>query len=247
MRGPPTPASPLRTERLNRLTKALAEQGVVRLRDAAALLDVSEMTVRRDIAANAGQFAFFGGHILRAGDFGGNAGYRIDREQDKFAAAKAAACAKAANLIAERDTVFIDCGTTTPYLANLIPTNLSVTVVCYALNIAQIVSRKPEVRMILLGGAYHPSSATFSGGEGLEALSAIGVNKAFISAGGVERARGVSCWNFHEVPIKQKAMSCAVERHLVVDSSKIGKVTAAFFAKIDDFDSIITELPGVDP
>jgi DeoR family deoxyribose operon repressor len=238
--------SPLRPERLNTLTKALAEQGVMRLRDAAALLNVSKMTVRRDIAANSSQFAYFGGHILGAGDFGANTGYVIDREQDKFCAAKAAACAKAATLISERDTIFIDCGTTMPFLANLIPTNANITVVCYSLNIAQIISRKSNVRMILLGGAYHPSSATFSGAEGLEALSNIGVNKAFISAGGVERARGVSCWNFHEVAIKRKAMSCAVERHLVVDSSKIGKVTAAFFAKIDDFDSIVTERPTVD-
>ncbi len=238
--------SPLRPERLNTLTKALAEQGVMRLRDAAALLNVSEMTVRRDIAANAGQFAYFGGHILRAGDLSANNGYFIDREQDKFSAAKAAACAKAVNLIAERDTIFIDCGTTTPFLANLLPAELNITVVCYSLNIAQIVSRKPNVRLILLGGTYHPSSATFSSREGLDMLGNIGVNKAFISAGGVERQRGVSCWNFHEAPIKQKAMSCAVERHLVVDSSKIGKVMAAFFARVDDFDSIITEQPTVE-
>jgi DeoR family deoxyribose operon repressor len=238
--------SPARPERLDLLTKALADHGVLRLRDAAALLNVSEMTVRRDIAANAGRFAYLGGHILRAGDWGGGLGYRIDQEQDKFAAAKAAACAKAAALIAKRDTIFIDCGTTMPFLANLVPSDADVTVVCYSLNIAQIVARKPGVRMILLGGAYHPSSATFSSQQGLDALGAIGVNKAFLSAGGVERSRGASCWNFHEVPIKQKAMSRAVERHLVVDSSKIGKVSPAFFAAVDDFDSILTEKPSVD-
>lgn len=238
--------SPTRQERVNLLTRALAEQGVMRLRDAAALLNVSEMTVRRDVAAHASLFAYLGGHILRAGEWGAGARYRIDREQDKFASAKAAACAKAARLIAERDTIFIDCGTTTPFLANLVPSDASVTVVCYSLNIAQIVGRKPNVRLILLGGAYHPSSATFTSREGLETLSAIGVNKAFISAGGVESTRGVSCWNFHEVPIKQMAMSRAVESHLVVDSSKIGKVTAAVFAAIDDFKSILTEMPVVE-
>ena len=233
--------SPARPERLNLLTKALADQGVLRLREAAALLNVSEMTVRRDIAASANRFAYLGGHILQAGDWSGGLGYRIDQEQDKFAAAKAAACAKAATLIGERDTIFIDCGTTMTFLANLVPSDADVTVVCYSLNVAQIVSRKPNVRMILLGGAYHPSSATFSSQQALDALSAIGLNKAFLSAGGVERARGASCWNFHEVPIKQKAMSRAVERHLVVDSSKIGKVTAAPYAAVEDFDSIVTE------
>jgi len=238
MSGPPG-----RPERLNLLTKALSDAGVLRLRDAAALLNVSQMTVRRDIAANANRFAYLGGHILRADDWGAGVGYRLEQEQDKFASAKAAACAKAAALIAERDTIFIDCGTTMPHLANLVPSDADVTVVCYSLNIAQIVSHKPKVRLVLLGGAYHPSSATFSSQQALDALGAIGVNKAFLSAGGIERTRGASCWNFHEVPIKQKAMSVAVERHLVVDSSKIGKVSAAFFAALEDFDSILTETP----
>lgn len=239
----PMSDSPARPERVNLLAKALADQGVLRLRDAAALLNVSEMTVRRDIAAHASRFAYLGGRILRAGDWGGGLGYRIDQEQDTFAAAKADACARAASLIGERDTIFIDCGTTMPYLAALIPADADVTVVCYALNIARIVSRKPNVRLILLGGAYHPSSATFSSPQGLDALGAIGINKAFLSAGGVERSRGASCWSFNEVPIKQKAMSRAVERHLVVDSSKIGKVSAAFFAAVEDFDSVLTENP----
>ena len=72
-------------------------------------------------------------------------------------------------------------------------------------------------------------------------LRHIGINKALISAGGVDVARGVSCWNFHEVPIKQAAMVSAVERHLVVDSSKFGLVRAVRFAQIGDFDSVISE------
>ena len=58
---------------------------------------------------------------------------------------------------------------------------------------------------------------------------------------GVDVERGVSCSNFYEVPIKQKAMLGAIERHLVVDSSKFGIVRPAFFAKLDQFTSIITE------
>jgi DeoR family deoxyribose operon repressor len=69
----------------------------------------------------------------------------------------------------------------------------------------------------------------------------MGINKAFLSAGGVDEARGVTCWNFHEVAIKQAAMASAVERHLVVDSSKFGKVKAVRFSQLDDFDSVITE------
>jgi DeoR family transcriptional regulator, deoxyribose operon repressor len=36
-------------------------------------------------------------------------------------------------------------------------------------------------------------------------------------------------------------MQSAVERHLVIDSSKFGVVKAARFSQIGEFDSIITE------
>jgi len=44
-----------------------------------------------------------------------------------------------------------------------------------------------------------------------------------------------------EGAIKQAAMASAVERHLVVDASKFGKVKAVRFSHISEFDSVITE------
>jgi DeoR family deoxyribose operon repressor len=57
----------------------------------------------------------------------------------------------------------------------------------------------------------------------------------------VDAARGVTCWNFHEVALKQAAMASAVESHLVVDASKYGIVKAWRFSQLDDFNSVITE------
>lgn len=230
-------------ERLRTLADALAQRNVMHLRDATALLGVSEMTVRRDIAASPDQFTYLRGYIVSAADVQNknSAGYSLELEKDHFAQAKAEASAIAAGLIVENETIFIDCGTTLTPLARLIPADLHVTVVCYSLNVAEILRRKPNVRMILLGGVYVPSSDSFSGDESLDMLRRMGINKAFVSAGGVDDTRGVTCWNFHEVAIKQAAMESAVERHLVVDSSKFGVVKAVRFSQIGDFDSIITE------
>lgn len=230
-----------RSERLDVLANALAQRGVLRLREAAAVLGVSEMTVRRDVAAHVDRFAYLGGHIVSAPDIAATSGYVLDREVDSHARAKAAACAAAATLIGDDETIFIDCGSTLIHLAAQIPDDLHVTAICYSLNIAEILSRKPNVRMILIGGVYHPASASFASVDGLDALGRVGINKAFISAGGVDVERGVSCSQFHEVPVKQKAMAGATERHLVVDTSKLGKVRPAYFATIDEFDGLITE------
>ncbi|HKU00655.1 MAG TPA: DeoR family transcriptional regulator [Paraburkholderia sp.] len=230
-----------KTDRLRTLAQALAKHNVMHLRDAATLLGVSEMTVRRDIGANPERFTYLGGYIVSADDVPNAVGYSLEHEKDHFAQAKAQASAHAAALVAENDTVFIDCGTTLAALARLIPAQLQITAVCYSLNVAEILRRMPNVRMILLGGVYVPSSDSFSGADSLDTLRRMGINKAFISAGGVDPARGVTCWNVHEVAIKQAAMASAVERHLVVDASKFGVVKAWRFSQMEDFDSIITE------
>lgn len=229
-------------DRLRLLADTLKTQGVLHLRDAATLLQVSEMTVRRDIAATPGQFTYLGGYIVSASDVPNASGYTIEHEKDHFAQAKAEASAVAASLLAHDETIFIDCGTTLVALARLIPADMRLTVVCYSLNVAEVLRRKTNVRMILLGGEYMPSSDSFASDESVETLRRMGINKAFLSAGGVDEARGVTCWNFHEVAIKQAAMASAVERHLVVDQSKIGKVKAVRFSRLDEFDSIMTEL-----
>jgi DeoR family transcriptional regulator, deoxyribose operon repressor len=227
-----------RTEgRLRRLSGALYGRGAMHLNEAAALLDVSAMTVRRDVATAPERFAYLGGYIVAAA--GAENGYRLDREQDNHAGAKALVCAHAAQMIDDGDTIFIDCGTTTPHLAHRLPPGLKTTVVCYALNVAEPLAANPNVQLILLGGVYNGSSASFAVDDGLRTLARLGVNKAFFSAGGVHPARGASCSNFHEVVVKQAAMAIALEKHLLVDASKLGQVKSAHFALLDQFDSIV--------
>jgi len=226
-------------ERIAELAALVDEVGVLRLRDAAARLGVSEMTIRRDIGSDGAALNCLGGYIIPTQD-GANGDYVFDFEKDSHAGAKAQACAAAAALIEPYDTVFIDCGTTMPHLAHRIPQNQHITVVCYALNIAEILSQRGDVRLIVLGGLYHPEAASFSGDEGIDVLKRVNINKAFLSAGGVDEQHGVTCSHFHEVPLKQMAMQRAVEKHLVVDKSKYGKVRAARFAGMADFTSIVS-------
>ncbi|MCX7303865.1 MAG: DeoR/GlpR family DNA-binding transcription regulator [Hyphomicrobiales bacterium] len=203
-------------------------------------LGVSEMTVRRDVMESGGRFACLGGHVIGAhNDVAGD--YVLARESDHHAAAKERACARAAALIEDDDTIFIDCGTTMPHLAALIPAELRLTAVCYSLNVAEILSRRQNTRLILLGGLFHPAAASFSGETALAELMRININRAFLSAGGVDDERGVTCSHFHEVPVKQAAIARAVHSHLVVDASKFGKVRAAHFAERATFTSVVSD------
>jgi len=212
------------------------------LKDAANLLGVSEMTIRRDIEKAPERFGYLGGYIVpRAGD----ASYVMAQEQSAHEGAKAAIGALAASLVEADDTLFIDCGTTTPHLVRALP-DVHLTVLCYALNVAAALAQRSNLRLVLLGGLYHPSSASFAVEDERTALARFGVNKAFISAGGVHAERGVSCSHFHEAPIKQAALRSAQRRCLLVDESKLGRVRPVLFGALSQFDTLITnESPAV--
>lgn len=229
------------------LEDAIKARGVLRLGEAAALLAVSEMTVRRDIAVCEGRFTYLGGYIIGGQDAveresGGSRPYVFAREAEVNALGKRDACIRAAELIEPGDTIFIDCGTTLHELATRLPTVGSFTVVCYAMSIAEIVCKQPNLTVMMLGGLYQATSASFySSPESLEMLGRIGITKAFMSAGGVHLGRGVSCSNFHEVPIKQKALRVSLKNYIVVDSAKFGIVRPAFFAPLNAFDAVVTD------
>lgn len=232
--------SETRVQRLQRLRRAVESSGALHLKDAAELLKVSEMTVRRDLAGAEAALALLGGYVVNAASPTGIK-YTFEQEIDQHTQDKRLACRAAAASIKEGDTIFIDCGTTMQSLADCLPEDLPLSVICYSMNVASIVTHRPGTQVMLMGGLYHPSSQSFASDDGLSYLRRLGINKAFISAGGVDAARGVTCWNFHEVALKQAAMASAVERHLVVDQSKFGVVKAVRFSQVDDFDSIITE------
>ena len=229
--------------RLARLADVLARGGSLHLTEAARLCGVSEMTIRRDLAVKDSGLVLIGGHLVRADDPRYAPLYDLATQQGRQANAKRRICDAAAGYIEDGDTLFIDCGTTLMPLASNLPQDRSLTVITYALNVANAISQLSGVRLVLLGGIYHASSRTFASDDIAASLSRLGINKAFISAAGMHAEKGVSCFHFHEVAPKQAAITCATQRLLVADDTKAGVIRPACFASLDDFDVVITS-PG---
>lgn len=227
--------------RLQLLQRAVARDGAMHVRAAADLLGVSEMTVRRDLRDGSGSLQFLGGHIVLSQEVVRRAPYDLSAAADINQPAKRAACAACLPLVRAEDTLFVDCGTTLPHLVALLPDDMELTVICYALNIADMVVRKPNIRLVLLGGAYHPPTASFYPTEEDKTLEAYAITRAFMSAAGVDERLGVSCTTFREAALKRAAMARAQSRVLVADRSKFGQVQAASFAALTDFEHIASE------
>ena len=226
-------------ERIAYLLDKVHATGMLALREAAEMFDVSEMTIRRDIARSSGRLAVLGGYVIAVTEVANT--YALEREQDSHLADKVAACEYAVALIEPGDTIFIDSGTTLTHLATRLPDNLNLTVVCSSMNVASILARMPAVRWVITGGVYHDATASFSGDHGPALLRTVRLNKAFISAGGVHPKLGVSCANLSEVEMKRAAIDHAAASYLVLDGSKVNKVKPAYFARSVEFAAIISE------
>lgn len=240
-----TRAGSTKERRVERLAAELALGRALHIGEVSKLLGVSEMTVRRDIHQNPDKFGYLGGYVVPSGMVSQESAYTLDRAADLQRDAKRRACEFALGYLNPGETVFIDCGTTLLQLVDLIPDDMPLTVICYALNVAERLAAKPNLTLVMLGGVYHPASATFFGPEALAAISSLGINLALISAAGFDRVRGSTCAHFHEAEIKRKVIAVASRNILVIDTSKIGRLKSFLFAESGVFDAVVTEL-GID-
>lgn len=220
---------------------AVFKRGSLHVRDAAEELDVSEMTIRRDIRENPDMLQFLGGHIVLPQDAQRRAPYELAREAEVNEGAKQRACQTCLPLLQAEDTLFVDCGTTLTHLINAIPDDMKITVICYALNIADLIVRKPNIQLVMLGGIYNAPTASFYPVEEDVTLDAYAINLAVMSAAGVDQKLGVTCTSFREANLKQMIMRRAQRSVLVVDQSKFGRSKPARFANLEDFALIATE------
>lgn len=228
--------------RLEKLQEILYRGGAVHLREAATLCDVSEMTIRRDLAQQEKgerEIYLLGGRLLLKGNM--SAAYDVAEQQESRYPAKQALCRRIAAHIQDGDTLFIDCGSTLIPLLGMLGDFRELTVVTYALNVANVVASLNNVRLVLLGGLYYPASQSFGSDQIAASIEGFGINKALISAAGIDAQRGVSCFHFHEVAPKRAAIETAMQRWLVADASKFGVVRPAYFASLTDFDVVVTD------
>lgn len=231
-----------RKSRLQKLVRLLDSNENIHLKDAAKILDVSEMTIRRDINSMAGYSPvnLLGGYILLASQQKDASHYFISEQQQRNTEQKYHIGQLAAKLIEENDTVFFDCGTTIPFIAEHIPSDLNFTAVCYSLNVFLSLQKKEKCKLILCGGAFDNTNTMFASLNEHSPLEMICPTKSFISAAGIS-LKGVTCFNFGETSWKVKAIKRSQDNILVADHSKFDVLRPAYFGELSDFDTLITD------
>jgi DeoR family deoxyribose operon repressor len=170
-----------------------------------------------------------------------NSNYSVISASTEHKEAKQRIADEAVKMIEPNDHILLDAGSTTEFLAKSLPGSRTHNVLCFSLNILNIILTKNESFVTIPGGRYHSSSMMFESREGIDLVKNSRVNKAFISASGVNLRLGATCSAEFERDLKKSALESAQTRILLVDSSKFNKIQSLYFADLKNFDIIITD------
>lgn len=230
----------MKVTRLNEIETLLEEQNTLSIDELCDKFSVSKNTIRRDISEleKRGTIKKVYGGIMRNQN---NMPEPFFSREIKNKVKKRDIARRASSLIEDNDIIYIDSGTTTihivPYLAK--KTNLTIlTANVYVINEAL---QYPQINLISTGGTlYHPSNA-FVGANVLQFLQDYNITKSILAATGFSIANGVTNTSPMESEIKKYLIAHSKTRILLVDSTKEDKVSLVTFAKLTDFDYIVTD------
>jgi len=233
-----------RKKRIRNVVNLLGQKAELSVKEIAEMLHVSDMTVRRDLneLENRGILRrTHGGAALLDPGASVRDPYILGEQTAKNAFEKNMIGIKAASLVRPDETILLDSGSTTPFVARHLDQNLPLTVLCYTFTNALEFYPRKNANLILLGGFFHRDSNIFHSVENRALIKNIRADKAFISTGGLDAELGLTTYFYYEADIKREMIRSARQIILVTDSTKFGKISVTHFAGLDEVDTIITD------
>ena len=225
--------------RKQHLLATLEQHGTVLVAEAARQLGTTPITIRRDLALLADQ-----GLVVRT--HGGAVRPDIAKHPVAFTAKTTAHGAQkeyigrlAARHIAEGDTIFIDCGSTTFLLCALIR-HLKIRVVTNSLPVLFELAGS-AVQVVMAGGEVDARRQATHGSVTTEHLRRYQVDKAFMGVDGLSLRRGLSANSEKEASIYQAVAASAGHVFLLCDSNKLERDQYFQFAPLASVGTLITD------
>jgi DeoR family glycerol-3-phosphate regulon repressor len=208
------------SKRHGEILKLLELQGSASIAAMARQLGVSTETIRRDVRplVESGSVVRIHGAVGLAGQLGEAP---FERRMRENAVAKKAIAKYVASTIRDGDSVMLDTGTTTSFLARALIGHRKLTVVTNSSDIARTLATVNGNRVYMAGGELRSDSGAAFGSSAVDFASRFFVQHSVISAGAID-ATGVMDFDLHEAEFARMVLSRGQRRLVVSDASKFG-------------------------
>ena len=230
-----------KAKRQELILETLLKEGSLMVTELAELLDVSSVTIRKDLTEleKAGKLYRSHGKAIMINPFTGN---RSINEKEKLAPeAKDAIGREAAKFINKDDSIIIASGTTVHALARNIKPEHRLTVVSASLQVSEILAQDECIDIIQLGGQLRHSSLSVVGQYSTSLLQDCSFSKLFMGVDGIDIDYGFSTTDMREAELNRQMMQASQKVIVLADSSKFGRRGFAKIGNMDEIDIIITD------
>lgn len=233
-------------KRQNAIMQAVRAKGSCSITDLATELDVSTETIRRNIPpllAMGVLSRFHGGVMVPEG--------RDEppfqrRMHINYAAKKAvAACVQAR--IRDGDSLILDNGTTSAYVAEALLNHSDLTVITHSVQIAYRLSARNGNRVFMAGGELSGEDGTATGPSVVSFIRQFQARYAILSVAGISLEGEFGNFHLFEADFAQAALQQAQETWIIADESKFGREAPVKVCQLGAVDTIVTSAPPPEP
>lgn len=229
----------LSEERYQIILQLLQEKKAVSVAELTEVLRISESTIRRDLHTLAGMGKInkvHGGATVVEGR--NTEEENMTEKRNKHMEEKLLIAKYAVNLINDDDFVYLDAGTTTGQMIDMMPDTRAVFVTNGIDHAKKLTQRGYKV--YLLGGELKLSTEAMVGTTTQDALKQYNFTKGFLGTNGIHEQFGFTTPDVREAMIKKEVMNRSFMRVVLADSSKFGQISSVSFGNLSQA-CIVTE------
>lgn len=234
------------SERERLLLNALHLRGQVTVAEAVDLLGISEATVRRIFSE-----LEKAGKVIR--NYGGIKlpitldSYSFDRYKKVMEAEKRRIGVLAASMVADGDSIYMDCGTTLLTMAGALNERISagevggLNIITNSIANLDALTDATGCRVILLGGEYNHERRDFSGLVAEKCMGMFHFKKCFLGCEGWAAENGFSSNHLSLSSMNSKAIEHSERAFVLMDRTKFSGEALVSYAKTEEIDVVITD------
>lgn len=224
------------------ILQMLEEEGTIRVSEVINQLDVTKMTIRRDLQELEDKnllIRIHGG--ARKLDYTGDLSFlelsHLDKRKINLDEKKEIAKQIAAN-IHDNETVFLGSGSTIELVYDYLDVNYA-KIITNSIHVFNQFKYDSQFELILTGGTYRSKTGSFTGIIANELLSSIYVQKAFVGVNTVNKTMVFNA-NEEEGVLQRNILNNAAKKYLVADHHKFDEMDFYQFYDLKDADYLIT-------
>jgi DeoR/GlpR family transcriptional regulator of sugar metabolism len=233
----------LAVERRSQIEQMIIQNKSVLVLELAKKFDVTAETIRGDLEKLEKQGVLvrtYGGATLVEGNEADMAVQ--DRETINYEG-KHRIGGRAAQLIKDGETIFLDASTSSLHVARNIKEKRGITVITNAEKVVTELAGCENIKVICTGGQLTPKNMSYVGRIAEESIRKnYYANKFFFSCRGVTLHRGMMESNESEAEIKKAMMDASESAIFLCDYTKLGKLGVPVVAGLDRLDYFITDV-----